>query len=255
MTHTRRGFMMRDVRSGRLAGCAGRSARRGFTLIEVVVATAILLISVLTLMVSYYGYYGRIQSLRISTIGDNLAQLQMEDVLSKSKAELQALCQGEDILDPNYCNTPLTYPPSWADQQPPVVFDHDPSPNVYDTGDSATPQPDRVHDETLPVEGTFYVRHVASIDGHVPTRSTDIPGGLALPAGIVSVEVKPKGHGYEYNVILHKNVFPGYRKRIRIEDTTRSADVQVVYHVFLIEVTVYWTFGGQPQSRVLRTEK
>jgi prepilin-type N-terminal cleavage/methylation domain-containing protein len=226
---------------------------RGFTLIEVVVATAILFISVLTLMVSYYGYYGRIQRLRISTIGDNLAQLQMEDVLSKSKAQLRELCRGNDILDENYCNKPLTYPPSWADQQPPVVFDHaSADPNVYDTGGPTT---SKEHDEGVPVEGTFYVRRVSSIDGHVPTAFGDVPDNLYLPAGIVSVETVSKVGGYEYNVLLHKSVFPGYQKRIRIEDTTPSDAVPVEYHVFLIEVTVYWTIGGRTQSRVLRTEK
>jgi prepilin-type N-terminal cleavage/methylation domain-containing protein len=228
--------------------------RPGFTLVEVVVATAILLISILTLMVSYYGYYGRIQQLRISTIGDNLAQLQMEDVLSKSKAQLQQLCKGEDILDLNYFNKPTWSVSSpWANQQPPVVFDHASTDlNVYDTGDSTT----RVHDETLPIDGTFYVRHVSSIDGYIPTASADTPSGLNLPTGIVSVEAVPKvGGGYEYNVILHKDVFPGYRKRIRIVDTTPSTIVPVAYHVFLIEVTVYWNYGGRTQFRVLRTEK
>ena len=205
-------------------------------------------------MVSYYGYYGRIQQLRISTIGDNLAQLQMEDVLSKSKAQLQQLCKGEDILDLNYYNKPIWSASSpWADQQPPVVFDHALADvNVYDTGDSTTT---REHDETLPIDGTFYVRHVSSIDGHSPSGSTDIPTGLNLPTGIVSVEAVSKVGGYEYNVILHKDVFPGYRKRIQIVDTTPSTIVPVAYHVFLIEVTVYWNYGGRTQSRVLRTGK
>lgn len=248
-------------RHGQNRALSIRRDRAGFTLVEVVVATAILLISVLTLMVAYYGYYGRIQQLRISTIGDNLAQLQIEDVLSKSKAQLQQLCKGEDILDPNYTK-PVDLPR--ANQQPPMVFDHDPDENVYDTGQSG----DEVPGETLPVEGAFYIRHVSNIDGEPPAAaSTDTPSGLDLPTDIVSVEAVPKEGEvgvYEYNVILHKNVFPGYRKRVRIVDTTPSMtstpstpwdNVPVAYHVFLIEVTVYWTFGGRTQSRVLRTEK
>src|SRR5450830_1823725 len=79
----------------------GMGRRLGFTLIEVVVAMAILLIVVLALVSSYSFYYGRTVQLRAATIGQNLAQLDLEDIRSYSKSELYNLCQGQGI-SPNY---------------------------------------------------------------------------------------------------------------------------------------------------------
>src|SRR5450830_920139 len=75
----------------------GMGRRLGFTLIEVVVAMAILLIVVLALVSSYSFYYGRTVQLRAATIGQNLAQLNMEDVRSKSKSVLAELVQGANV--------------------------------------------------------------------------------------------------------------------------------------------------------------
>lgn len=61
------------VRSG-----AGR--RLGFTLIEVVVAMSILVIVVLAMLSSYSFFYSSVTNLRLQSIGENLAQLQLEDV-------------------------------------------------------------------------------------------------------------------------------------------------------------------------------
>jgi len=55
-------------------------SRRGFTLIEVVIAMSILVVVVLALLSSYVFYYRSITNLRIQSIGENLAQLQLEDV-------------------------------------------------------------------------------------------------------------------------------------------------------------------------------
>src|SRR5450830_1987817 len=88
-------------RRGPSPACRSIGHRSGFTLIEVVVATAILLIVVLALVSSYSFYYGRTVQLRAATIGQNLAQLDLEDIRSYSKSELYNLCQGQGIA-PNY---------------------------------------------------------------------------------------------------------------------------------------------------------
>lgn len=67
-------------RHGQVPASRTACRRRGFTLIEVVVAMSILVVVVLALLSSYTFYYRSITNLRIQSIGENLAQLQLEDV-------------------------------------------------------------------------------------------------------------------------------------------------------------------------------
>src|SRR5450830_1900627 len=131
----------------------------GFTLIEVVVAMAIMLIVAVSLIASYSTYYGRIVQTRLSTLAQNLAQLQMEDMASKDKSVLALMVQGEDICDVNYPVSSVS--------------------GTYDSG-------------KLP--GTFTIPGVASVNvpslgfvNHSPSGASDAPN-LDLPADSVDVE-------------------------------------------------------------------
>src|SRR5450830_849025 len=56
------------------------NAAPGFTLIEVVIAMSILVVVVLAILSSYSFFYSSVTNLRLQSIGENLAQLQLEDV-------------------------------------------------------------------------------------------------------------------------------------------------------------------------------
>jgi len=70
-------------------------ARKGFTLIEVVVAMAILVIVVLAMLSSYSFFYSSVTNLRLQSIGENLAQLQLEDVRNMGITGFQQVLGGK----------------------------------------------------------------------------------------------------------------------------------------------------------------
>ncbi|MEA3313900.1 MAG: type II secretion system protein [Caldisericota bacterium] len=77
------------------------NAKKGFSLIEVIIALAILMIVTFGLLTSYYSYYRNVADLRIQTTGQNLAQLQLEDIQNLASTVLVILVQGGEYL-PNY---------------------------------------------------------------------------------------------------------------------------------------------------------
>lgn len=213
--------------------------RRGFTLLEVMVAFAVFMIAVLALISSYFGYNSRMRDLRIATIGQNLAQLEMENLRSMSKSVLSSLVKGVST-DVNYVNL------SNADF-PPTRSDTASSKTVYDSGED----PSNVGVGLL--DGTFYIPNVASIDLHTPSSPSDVPA-LTLPEGVVTVSVAvntPSADPWmDYTVTLHKEVFPGYKKRIVVTDLTDGLG-----QLFRLDVTVFWTVGGRNQHSELVSEK
>src|SRR5450830_1286919 len=92
------------------AFCHGIVRRHGFTLIEVVVAMSILVIVVLALVSSYYGYYGNVQAERYKTVGENLAQLQLEDLQGTSVGVLQQIVGEGESGGYGYYPNPPTNP-------------------------------------------------------------------------------------------------------------------------------------------------
>jgi prepilin-type N-terminal cleavage/methylation domain-containing protein len=241
MTQMRPGAVLtRDARSDSSARVAGGSVKRGFTLIEVIVAMAIMMIVVLGMVAAYTAFYGRITQARVATIGQNLAQLQLEDALSMNNQVLGLLVHNQDIGDINYVN---------AAASPPLV--------------DAAPLDDTIYDSGK-VDGTFYITGVASVNvpsmglsNHVPSGAADIPD-LALPTGIV--DLQPVYHAsaatpyWDYTVTLHKAVFPGYQRRVLITDTTPST-LNSTLKVFRIEVTIFWTIAGNEQQYTVSAEK
>ena len=208
--------------------------RLGFTLIEVVVAMAILLIVVLALVSSYSFYYGRTVQLRAATIGQNLAQLNMEDVRSKSKSVLAELVQGANVRVVNYIDPTST---------PPLV-DTNPDSFVYDSGR---------------VPGTFQIPDITSITistltQHPAGDPSAIPSGVQLPSGVI--DLGPAGPSYvTYTMVLMKSVFPGYERHIVIKELSPVRPGNDELNTFDITVTVYWTFAGKTRSYTVSTEK
>jgi len=214
--------------------CRGR---KGFSLIEVIIALAILVVVVLALEFSYYSYYRNVTDLRIKTIGQNLAQLQVEDIQN-----LAASVIASDIID-----STTGYPPNY----PP---DTSPTEHVYDS--------DKIN-------GKFEIERLTHIilldsDGnpHDFTNGSETADGmglndlLLLPSSIVVDPVDTDGVGGNdhYTLTLHKEVFPNYTKEIKITDET--PDISAPYKkIYKIEVTVYWNEGGTEKSITVTGEK
>jgi hypothetical protein len=210
--------------------------------LEVLVALAVFMIVVLALISSYFGYNSRMRALRIATIGQNLAQLEMENLRSMAKPVLAALVKGVST-DVNYVNTD-------AMNGFPLRQDHRNNPsNVSDAFvyDSGTEWVDGFEIGLL--DGTFYIPNVESIDLHEPSSLSDVPA-LSLPPGVVTVSVADHTTWMDYTVTLHKEVFPSYKKHIEVEDLTKGRG-----QLFRLNVTVYWNVGGQPKSYELVSEK
>jgi hypothetical protein len=187
---------------------------------------------VTTLVAGYGSYYQRFSALRIATVGQNLAQLEMENIRSKSKDDLVALCKGDSVGDDD--NFPAEAPSSPG-------YGHD---TFYDIGSR---------------DGTFYIRHVAAALGHTPSGAGDVPSGLVLPTGVVDVQPTyntPSSEPpyWDYTVVLNKEVFPHYTKRVVITDTTPTIGTPV-NKVFRIDVTVTWTLGLASKSATVSSEK
>lgn len=220
----------------------------GFTLIEIVVAMAILMVVVLGMLSSYASYYGRVAQERLATTGQNLAQLQLEDALSLDKSVLYDLALGGNNIDVNYVNTANSASPSY-----PLISDTNTSPSVYDSDI---------------VDGTFYITGIQavyapsmspSVSHQLPVGPSDVPN-LDLPSGIV--DLQPESYTdpssgftrWDYTVILNKAVFPGYRRRVVITDTTPSIG-QAANKLYKIEVTIFWTVMGKQQQYTVSAEK
>gem|GEM_PF-4240532 len=80
--------------------------KKGFALIEVIVALSIFMVVTIALISSYYSYYSFVKDLRYKSTGQNLAQLQLEDIqraFNNNYPESQNVCNPEcPHLDKNF---------------------------------------------------------------------------------------------------------------------------------------------------------
>jgi len=242
--------------------------RKGFTLIEVIIALGIFLILILALVGSYYSYYNSVKQMAYKAIGQNIAELQLEDVRYLPVGILYSLCGGGDT-PPQLGDR--QYPPSSIWQYYKLSSDSkyyvlttkaDADPNIpdgipYPTDKTWTEEPEPDGTDSDPVvydswktDGAFRLQQIGSVLGVTNSVNFDPEGLLQqyLPANIKITpvyETDGSGNftGYDYTIILNKEVFPYYQKKIVITDETPNiTDTQ--NKIFKIEVTVYWTVGG-----------
>jgi len=204
------------------------NAKKGFSLIEVIIALAILMIVVLGLISSYYSYYRNMTDLRIQTIGQNLAQLQLEDVQNLAVSVLGSLVDGG------------RWPTAISYTVPNYPLDKDSDPSIYDSGKME--------------DASFRIEHLTNICGTVDSGTLPtllLPGSIEVEPVL---EFNPDGPDYyDYTLILHKEVFPNYHKRIVITDNTPGlGDAQ---KIFSIAITVYWDVNGVEKSITVTGEK
>ena len=177
--------------------------RRGFSLIEVIIALAIFMVVVIALEFSYYSYYRNITDLRIKTIGQNLAELQLEDIQNLASSVIVS-----HLVD-NAAGYSPNYPPD---------DDGDYTNNVYDSG---------------VIKGSFRIEGLKNICGE---SGGSLPSDLLLPSSIEFIYDTTTTY---YTLVLHKEVFPHYKKRIVITDETPSVKAPAK-KIFKLEVTTYW---------------
>jgi len=242
--------------------------KKGFTLIEVIVALSIFMVVTIALLSSYYSYYSFIKDLRYKSTGQNLAQLQLEDIQGLSITIIDSLIHTPGFSFP----TDLTYDepnyPSKIPNPPPTgnQFYVD-----YGTGYSNVYDSIRYDSNTgkyYLMDGSFQIEHIRNICGVEsetgtilsPPPEPTLPSDLLLPSNI---EIKPvlrtdttTGEAYyDFTVILHKEVFPHYQKRIIIIDKTPTI-TDLKNKIYEIRVIVYWTLkDGTMKSITVTGEK
>jgi prepilin-type N-terminal cleavage/methylation domain-containing protein len=211
--------------------------RAGFTLIEVIVAMGIFFIVLIAFLGSYYSYYRNVQYTRYKTIGENLAQLQLEDIQNLSASVLKIIVGETDEAGPGLGIYLPNYPK-----------DTNPVPAIYDSGDGIS------HPF---IDSSFSIDNLSNICG---TESPDPPPTLLLPNSIVVTSVPVLGEGgfptgdYTYTLALYKETFPSYTKEIYIEDKTPTIEI-TSKKIFEIHVTVSWNINGSQKSVTITGEK
>jgi prepilin-type N-terminal cleavage/methylation domain-containing protein len=185
----------------KIAGYRGVKKRAGFTLIEVIVAMGIFFIVLIAFLVSYYSYYRNVQYERYKTIGENLAQLQLEDIQNLSVSVLRIIV-GENSAD-GYGY----YTDNYIDKNS-ILY-------IFNSGDP----PDLI-------DGTF---RIYSLTDDSDLDTDPIPGVRSISDG---------SGGYTLELY---NLYPKYKKRIIIEDLTPITPIEDFdKKIFKITVTVYW---------------
>ncbi len=203
--------------------------KKGFTIIEVLISFSIFIVIVLALLGSYYSYYNTVKDLRYRNIGQNLAQLILEDIQSLSIDVISSLVKGGQF-------PVLTY------EEPNYPLDTNPDDTIYDSGK---------------IDGSFRIEHILNICGI--ENSENLPE-LLLP---VSIEIEPLlqideltgGSYYDYTIILNKEIYPRYYKKIYIEDKTPSIP-DTKNKIYEINVTIFWELlNGAEKSLTIKGEK
>lgn len=246
--------------------------KRGFTLIEVIVALSIFMVVTIALISGYFSYYSFVKDLRYKSIGQNLAQLQLEDVKGLSISVLDSLVKGGQFpvltyQEPNYPKKPDNPPPPNS----PYFIDYGTTyNNVYDSirFDSSS-------NAYYPMDGSFRVEHILNICGYEsPTGTQSNPPPkpniseelnklgkqLVLPDNIeilpvLEVDQNTNESYWDFTIILHKEVFPHYQKRVIIIDRTPTID-NLNNKIYEIRVIVYWTLkNGVTKSVTVTGEK
>jgi prepilin-type N-terminal cleavage/methylation domain-containing protein len=242
--------------------------RAGFTLIEVIVAMAILMVVILALVSSYYSYYNSVKQMTYRAIGQNLAEVMLEETRSLQVTILDSLVKGGQYpSEPSwkkydhYTDDPLIYEEStdFASDIPegiPYPIDKNPDSTVYDSGEYPTYE----IDSSLRLEGIETVFGLEDT-GFSPSAWDDImnsPSYKNLPSSIVVTPVRHYDgttESYDYTILLNKETFPNYFRRIKITDLTPNVVGGSPMKLYKIEVTIYWNIGGIEQSVTVTGEK
>lgn len=186
--------------------------RKAFTLIEVIIALGIFMIVLLALVDNYYSYYRNVQYQRFKTIGENLAQLQLEDIQNLPTSVLKIMV-GE-LSEPENGDEYL------GEYLPNYPKDTAPDKDLYDSGF---------------IDGEFFINNLTTVPD---------PSDRILPDYI---DIKPKTGIGPYSLTLYKEAYPNYQKRIIIKDLTPKV-ISDANKIFKIQVEIKWTINNKENS-------
>jgi len=216
--------------------------RRGFTLVELVVAAAILLI----LLIGLAGVFARgvdgFKRAQLLTMAQNLAEFQVEDLMNLAPSVLNQLVLGKDD-DPPVGYQDVNYPYPTRNTSSPdydaVARGHDVLTFMYDSGKLQT---DFVVDGVTALGGAFTAGGVTIPD--IPT-SSDLLLGSNIDVEIYGVDPSPSldrtywrpgtvwqywdgsrwvvlpglppgGTVYYYRIVLQHEAYPQFARQVRI---------------------------------------
>jgi type II secretory pathway pseudopilin PulG len=223
---------------------------RGFTLVEVVVAAAVLIILIIGLSGVFARGVNGFKQAQLMTLGQNLAEFLVEDVKNLAPSVLNQLVLGEDAFPPiGYQNVNYPYPtrdPSAASYDA-VARANDHYPWMYDSGKLQTDfKVDGVMTivgtETTFVAGTTDMPQIPSAEdvllgSNVVVERYGVGEGTAAPtywedshgwyywSGETHTDwqgVPPAGTIYYYRIVLQKEAYPQFSRQVRIAEYDRD---------------------------------
>lgn len=221
-----------------------KNGKKGFTLIEVMVALSVLFIVILALLGSYYSYYSTAKQTMYKNIGQNLAEAMLEETRNLSVSVLDSLVKGgsypaiwqkyvHSVIFPGCYEVTTGTPASDIEDGIPFPQDTNPRSDIYDSGI---------------VNSSYRVQHITSVFG--VSNSYRIPSNLLnnLPSTIIITPVHTFNlytltNNFDYTILYNKYVYPYYRRRIVIQDMTPSVS-QVANKLYKFYITIYWNVGG-----------
>jgi prepilin-type N-terminal cleavage/methylation domain-containing protein len=212
--------------SPRRSGFARPLARnpRGFTLVEVVVAAAILVILLLALMGSFSAGVTGFKIAQLMTFGQNLAEFQAEDLKSLPSSILRQLCEGIATgVAPGVPAKYTNYPYPTADVSDPAYDDaarvNDAKAWVYDSGEVQTDFSIVGVDAIVKDDSTEYPTSYRSGGTTPPLIPTDPPlllGTSILVEAYLRDDPVPPDEWY-YAIRLMHQAYPLFSKRVLVE--------------------------------------
>mgnify|MGYP003588876179 CR=1 FL=1 len=234
------------------------------------VALSILMVVVLALISSYYSYYGNVKQTMYKNVGQNLAELLLEDTRNLSVSILDSLVKGDqyppatEVEGGTYTvysgwlryKQSTTYPGCYevatsSDQIDNAIPNGIPFPkDKYIEGaqkDENNTDYDAKYDSGK-VDASYRLEKVATVLGleESPTISPELLEGL--PNNVVITPVYYSNENtFDYTILLNKETYPYYKRQIIITDLTPEL-TQISQKIYGIEVTIYWTEGGSVDS-------
>jgi prepilin-type N-terminal cleavage/methylation domain-containing protein len=215
--------------SPRRSGFARPPARnpRGFTLVEVIVASAILMILLLTLMGSFAAGVSGFKQAQQMTFAQNLGEFLAEDLKARPPGVLQLLCEGkwngvsESVRPAEVALALSNYPlPLDGDSD---AQDSNARPFEYDSGRQRTDFNITGVDLVTGIDADGNTFAYQAGEDVKPTSPTDPPLLLGSNVKVESYEVRdpsepydPAKSKYYYVVKLHKEAYPLFTKQVRV---------------------------------------
>ena len=206
------------------------------------VALAILMIVIFALLGNFYSYYSSVKQTMYKNVGQNLAELLLEDTRNLGVSILDSLVEGgqypTEILWDKYIHStsyegcyevPTGTPDSDIPDGIPFPQDTNSDPDIYDSG---------IVDASYRLEGVNAVFGVEESSDISEDLLKDLPSNVVITPVYYSDE-----ETFDYTILLNKTTYPYYMRQIVIKDLTPNL-AQTTQKIYEIEVTVYWTAGG-----------